>query len=208
MKRCRTCRICKPVFEFSPYKRSGDGLEYRCKSCNAKRAIDYYNRNIETARAKMRERAARDCVSRAQYMQGYRKAKADQLMSYAAKYRDENREKIKTAYDAWRKENPEKVIAATLAWQAANREKVNATAMARKAAKLRAVPKWASQEAMQSFYDFATWVSGIIGEPYHVDHIVPLKGKSVCGLHCEANLQILHYRENFSKGNRSWPDMP
>jgi hypothetical protein len=42
----------------------------------------------------------------------------------------------------------------------------------------------------------------------HVDHIVPLVSKFVCGLHCEANLQLLPGPENQRKGNRVWPDMP
>lgn len=46
------------------------------------------------------------------------------------------------------------------------------------------------------------------GVKHHVDHIVPIKSPIVCGLHCEANLQILPEAENIRKGNRHWPDMP
>lgn len=35
-----------------------------------------------------------------------------------------------------------------------------------------------------------------------------LKGKFVCGLHCEANLQVITKSENSKKHNSYWPDMP
>lgn len=44
--------------------------------------------------------------------------------------------------------------------------------------------------------------------PWEVDHIVPLNNDLVCGLHCEANLQVIPAIANLSKNNSWWPDMP
>lgn len=78
----------------------------------------------------------------------------------------------------------------------------------RRASKKQAVPVWMNKDAVEAVYEKARKFSEITGEPFHVDHIVPLTSDIVCGLHWEGNLQILPGVENLSKANRVWPDMP
>ena len=84
----------------------------------------------------------------------------------------------------------------------------------RKAAELKATPIWADKSAMLDLYSAREFAEEFFGVEIHVDHIVPLQSKRVCGLHVEDNLQLLPelaYRfvqGNIAKGNRYWPDMP
>jgi hypothetical protein len=67
----------------------------------------------------------------------------------------------------------------------------------------RATPKWVDRKLMQRIYDEArrrTLQEGIV---YQVDHIIPIQGDDVCGLHIPRNLQLLTKRENILKGNRN-----
>lgn len=76
----------------------------------------------------------------------------------------------------------------------------------------RATPMWAKTEfegfAILEMYDKARRLSKITGNPFHVDHIVPINSKLVCGLHCIDNLRVITAKENLSKSNHYWPDMP
>lgn len=65
----------------------------------------------------------------------------------------------------------------------------------RRAIKNMAIPSWANLEKITKIYNLCP-------KGYHVDHIIPLQGELVCGLHCEHNLQYLTAKENLSKGNR------
>ena len=72
---------------------------------------------------------------------------------------------------------------------------MNAKTNKRRAYKLKAIPKWANLEKIKEIYKQC-------GKGYHVDHIIPLRGSNVCGLHVENNLQILKARDNILKSNR------
>ena len=65
----------------------------------------------------------------------------------------------------------------------------------RRAAKLERTPAWADLKKIKEIYKNCP-------EVYHVDHIIPLQGATVSGLHVETNLQYLTAEENMRKGNR------
>ncbi len=67
-------------------------------------------------------------------------------------------------------------------------------------------PSWLTKEHLDQIayvYAQARDCRVVTGEPYEVDHIIPLRGKNVCGLHVPWNLQVLPKDLNSSKSNRS-----
>jgi hypothetical protein len=76
----------------------------------------------------------------------------------------------------------------------------------RRTARLQRTPPWADMRAIRAFYDEAHQLSIVTGVQHHVDHVIPLQGKFVSGLHVHTNLQILTGFENISKRNRFDPE--
>lgn len=132
----------------------------------------------------------------------YRLAHRDQVRTTKRKSRaariDKERAYRKLAYER----DKEKSSAQHLAWARANKGVVNAIQMRRWAAKFRATPVWANQNAIEAIYREAARLTRETGIRYEVDHVYPLQGDTVCGLHVEANLQILTKVENARKHNR------
>ena len=119
-----------------------------------------------------------------------------------------NLEKVRAVKKAWSDANPEGQRRRSRKWYEANKKKafdnhyrwaernratVNAAAARYRAAKLNATPPWADHDAIASIYATASALSETTGIEYHVDHIIPLQGETVCGLHVETNLQILYF---------------
>ena len=80
-------------------------------------------------------------------------------------------------------------------------EKTNAHARKAQTARLKRFPKWADEKKIQAVYAAAKVMSEILGEEWHVDHMIPLQGEKVSGLHVHENLQILPSVENLRKHN-------
>lgn len=104
---------------------------------------------------------------------------------------ERNRKKVAEQARARRKESPDKYRALGAHFAALRRAVVR-----------RAMPSWADLDAIRWTYLNAQACK------LTVDHIVPLKGKTVCGLHVHNNLRIISKSENCKKRHLHWPDMP
>ena len=169
-------KLCRACFIEKPITDFGvvrdKYFRSHCKICHAKNTRDYAARNREVVRAKKRA------------------------------YSRKNRAEIIGAQKLWRYNNPEKVKATSRKAYEKRRGAHAALIAGRRSRLLSATPKWADKAKMREFYKSADGLQMLTGEWYHVDHIVPLQGKFVCGLHCEFNLQIIPKRENLRKHNR------
>lgn len=186
MKTCTKCLKEQALTEFSVHKRSKDGLQCHCKACN-KIARD--------------TRATERAAYQAQY---YIDNKAALIESQ--KQRDANRtEEISLNKKAHYIKHKVKLALYKKEYRKLNPGKINAKVAQRKAAKLQQTPKWLTKTQLneiEAFYILAKELQWLSEELLHVDHIVPLQGKNVSGLHVPWNLQILPASLNISKGNR------
>lgn len=70
-----------------------------------------------------------------------------------------------------------------------------------RAKRLRRHAPWANESAIKELYELAAWLSKETGVTHEVDHIIPLLGKNVSGLHVEGNLRVITKSENRKKSN-------
>ena len=80
-------------------------------------------------------------------------------------------------------------------WYSRNKKKQLAKMNMEKAEKLKRTPTWGEKDKIAEFYENCP-------DGHHVDHVIPLRGKNVSGLHVLGNLQYLTAKENFTKGNK------
>ena len=102
----------------------------------------------------------------------------------------------------WGIDNPDRVKATSKAARQRSPHKEVAKVQRRNAAKLQAIPSLADMNAITRHYENARYLSIVSGHKHHVDHIIPLRGETVCGLHVENNLRAIPHFMNTRKGNK------
>lgn len=228
-KICTVCKQEKSVAEFHKNKSAKDGLLCRCKSCQNEATKKNYNKEKSAQSAarwrknnpeKYKEICSKSAKKRYKQNPDYFKRRAKEwreknievARNKSREFREKNPDYAPSYNKAYYKENKEKIKINTKRWREANREKLlpfNAARVNRRnASKRNATPKWANQELIAKLYAEAAVMTAKTGVTFHVDHIVPMQSKIVCGLHCESNLRVIPGKDNQSKGNRYWPDCP
>lgn len=190
MKRCSKCKVEKPFEEFYRDKNKKDGRNGQCKSCinlyqksekgklNSKKAREKY-RSTEKGRLKVLE-----CTLNYQKTEKGKQVKKE----CDARYRKTDKCKVS------KKKEYEK-----------NKSDYIIGSCQRRALKIQATPSWLTDEQKQEiieFYKLREILTKETGILHHVDHIIPLKGDRVCGLHVPWNLQVIPASENLSKSNK------
>jgi hypothetical protein len=174
MKPCSHCHQEKPFEAFYTSLSNKSGYTSWCKVC-------------ESERNKAKNQANREC-----------------RLVKAKEWRDANKEKQNVSIQAWREANKEHYKNYFVEYAKSNRGKLNAKWMQREAAKKCRTPSWLDSQMKQQIeveYSLAAWCTEVMNEQYHVDHIVPLQGKTVSGLHVPWNLQVLPAKLNQQKSN-------
>jgi hypothetical protein len=189
-KICTSCGIEKELSEFNKHKSYKYGVRAQCRDCekiykkgyrkNNKKKINKYNLYWHSLHKEERKK----------HRYNYERNNKDRIIETRKIWSDKNRGKLRKQQCLWRKNN---------------RDKCNAKCAKRRAMKLQRTPYYANLEKIKEYYLAADILSHFMGEPYHVDHIIPLNGKLVCGLHHEGNLQVIPARENLIKHNKFVP---
>ena len=101
----------------------------------------------------------------------------------------------------WQINNKSKTNAKNSVWRKENRAKCNYLWSKYAKRLVISTPSWANNFYIEQAYDIAEIRTKLTGFRWEVDHIVPLQGKNVCGLHVETNLQVIPMVENRRKSN-------
>lgn len=185
-RNCTKCEESKDSTEFRIVKRHviknfNDGYAYWCKYCEKKYQAEHFKKNQDWIKVRHKNYILLNREKARLYVRKW--------VSKNPEYKNRANELRRNNYSDFR----EKVLEKNRNFYKANKRLFFSKNAKRKAQKLRACPKWVNRKEIDSFY-----INCPPGN--HVDHIVPLQGKNVSGLHVLWNLQYLPAIENLKKG--------
>jgi hypothetical protein len=191
MKACNKCKATKLATDFYANKRMKDGLNSFCILCHKADNLVRKQRNrsdlefIAAEKAQKAEYRKRTSEHNKQYMQEWRCKNSEQQSEYRKQYHNANKEYF-------------------IKYRQANKALINARTRRRQMSLINRTPAWLDTTAIAEIYSIYEYCSALrnIGLRYEVDHIIPLQGKLVSGLHIPENLQVIHEFDNRSKSNK------
>lgn len=215
MKTCTCCSEQKPRDMFYKRTMSPDGLSLICKACE-KKYNQENNAKISETQKKYREQNKEEISNYAKaYREAnkekiaakekeYRQANKEKIAERTKKYRQENLEKVTDMQKRYLKNNADKVLARQKRYRENNKPLRAALERKRQASKICRTPAWLTESdklRINCLYQLAAMRTRESGQEWNVDHIIPLRGKNVSGLHVPSNLRVITAVENRQKYN-------
>lgn len=179
-------------------------MQKTCNKCLQTKTLDKFSKN-STAKFGVSS-CCKDCQSL--YNKAYREKHRESLLQADRERYANNREELKAKAIAYKSLNRDYYEDYNKSYYLLNKHKFLAYNSKRRKVIMQATPKWLSQgqkQQIEDIYWLAQDLQAVSDEIYHVDHIVPLRGNNVCGLHVAWNLQILPADLNLQKSNKYEP---
>ena len=159
----------------------------QCTKCGCVKPLDRFT--SDRSKPDGKHLNCKDC--RAVAKRAYYQANKERQKRWHAEWLVNNREAKRRHARNYVRRNLGRVLANTRAYQLSKRK---------------ATASWANKDAISEIYEAAAaWNEMWPDDLVHVDHIIPIQGKYVCGLHVETNLRIVRATDNLAKNNRYDP---
>jgi len=176
-------------------------------------------RDPEIAKKKSRERYLKNREKVLERSKTYLKENGEKIRQYQKRWREENREEILEYKKGYYKSNRETLLKKSSEYQRNNKEgtrervrryrntdkgrdNANSQRNHRRRREKHASLGRSFRKQVLEIYKQSKEISRATGVVHEVDHIIPLLGRDVCGLHVPWNLQIIPREENRAKTNR------
>ena len=151
-------------------------------------------------RTKLSKYCSKYCCNKKFYYDNYEKS-----VNIRKQYSKDNKDKVSKKDAIYYENNTDRLKKQTAEYAFNNRDSCNYKCAKYNAIKTKAAPKWLTKEhfeQIKEFYKEAKRLEELDGVKRHVDHIIPLQGKTVSGLHVPWNLRVITAKENMNKSNK------
>lgn len=164
-----------------------------CAICNADITLTYKAKHGKKCTA---------CLKVAQSL--YRANNAQRIAGLKKDWKLKNKEHVEAKDRAYAQLYPDRRTLARRKWSVANPGKDNAAKKLNAVARKKRVPAWLTPDEhwlIEQAYELAALRTKMFGFSWHVDHIIPLNGRKVSGLHVPINLRVIPGADNLKKHN-------
>jgi len=204
-KRARRRERDRAAYARDPERFRKLSRENRLKPGAAERHMEYAKawamRNAERVKALRKANYEKNRQINIEKTRAWKKRNPARVLASQRSRATINREKNRAARKTWEERNPTAALESFKRYRERNRAKIRARLAVSKQGREKRRALWANQDAILAIYLQAEIMTRTTGRLHVVDHIIPLQGRTVSGLHVETNLRVIEHHENAHKHN-------